>query len=377
MTGAFDTFPSPALRFGAGRLSELGTLAAGYGKRVLLVTDPGLKASGHVERALGYLETSGLTVEIFDAVPENPTTADAGACAEAVSQFGAEVLVALGGGSAIDTAKGVNILHESLYRPLIAIPTTAGTGSEVQRHAVLGDPETHVKKAYGHPAGVPKIALLDPELTLTCPPRVTACTGIDALSHAIESWVTKTRNALSGLCAHTAFVRIEANLNKVFADPADLDARGELLLGAALAGLAIENSMLGAAHAAANPLTARFGTVHGEAVGRMLPHVIRFNAELPEIDAMYDQLYGSSERLARRVEELLEAGGLADPFPHALDGETLGILSEEAAAQRTASFNPRPIRAEDFRRLYSHLPARFAHLPAPESATLFGKRRGW
>lgn len=360
MTGAFDTFPSPTLLFGAGRLSEIGTLTASYGKRVLLVTDPGLRASGHVERAQGFLESSGLDVFVFDRVPENPTTADALNCARFADGFGAEVLVALGGGSAIDTAKGVNLLALMPYSPLmplIAVPTTAGTGSEVQRHAVLGDPETHVKRAYGHPAGTPKVALLDPELTLTCPPRVTACTGIDALSHAVESFVTTARSPLSSLYARDAFARIESNLETVFQNPADLEARGELLLGAALAGLAIENSMLGAAHAAANPLTARFDTAHGEAVGRMLPHVVRFNAQLPEIDALYAELYGSGERLAARLEALLHAGGLADPFPHALDDETLGILSEEAAAQRTASFNPRPIRAEDFRQIYGHLPS--------------------
>src|SRR5207244_6805633 len=191
-----------------------------------------------------------------------------------------------------DTAKGANFLltnggemkdywgvgkatREML--PLIAIPTTAGTGSECQSFALISDEQTHQKMACGDPKAAAKVAILDPLLTISQPPSVTSCTGIDALAHAVETAVTKKRTPLSALYSHEAFRLCMGGLERVLRDPQDIEARAMMQLGAAFAGTAIENSMLGAAHAAANPLTARYGVVHGQAVGLMLPAIVAFN----------------------------------------------------------------------------------------------------
>ena len=195
---------------------------------------------------------------------------------------------------------------------------------------------------------------------------MTACTGLDALVHAVETMVTTRRNAVSQLFAREAFALVQANLPLVFANPGDLAARGALQQGAAFAGLAIENSMLGAAHACANPLTARFGMVHGQAVATMLPSVLRHNAEDPATAALYAELSvhaglaragdgaAAVQALARRIDELIAIAGL--PRRLADSGVTEGdiaALAADAAGQWTGRFNPRPVGEAEFRSLYA------------------------
>jgi alcohol dehydrogenase len=250
--------------------------------------------------------------------------------------------------------------------PFVAIPTTAGTGSECQSFAVISQAKTHVKMACGDAKAAAAIAVLDPELTLSQPDAVTASSGIDALSHAVESAVTTKRNPLSQLFSYASFRLCVQGLTRVFGQPDDLQGRGQMLLGAAWAGYAIENSMLGAAHAAANPLTAHFGVIHGRAVGLMLPAVVRYNCQDPEASAIYQELAltaglvtdrrnpaAAADALAEHLESYLEQGQL----PRSL--AALGIrdadlvrLAEEAAGQWTAQFNPRRVAVDDFRRLY-------------------------
>jgi alcohol dehydrogenase len=207
--------------------------------------------------------------------------------------------------------------------PLIAVPTTAGTGSECQSFALIADVKTHAKMACGDPKAAPAISILDPTLTLTQPRHVTADTGIDALAHALETAVTTKRNEFSIVYSREAFKLIIANLPRVLNDPSDIEARGHMQLGAAFAGLAIESSMLGAAHSAANPLTAHFDVIHGRAVGLMLPHVIRFNRVDPASARAYEDLaraarladngHGATaaiESLLERVESLLNEAGI-------------------------------------------------------------------
>src|SRR5919201_64522 len=164
--------------------------------------------------------------------------------------------------------------------PSIGIPTTAGTGSEAQSFALIADEQTHMKMACGDRKAAFHIAILDPEVTVSQPAKVTALTGIDAVSHALESYVTTKRNPVSQIFAREAWKLLEVNLEKVLTNPQDLEARGAMQMGAFLAGTAIENSMLGVCHACANPLTAHYGITHGLAIGIMLPHVIRFNARV-------------------------------------------------------------------------------------------------
>ena len=378
----FEHQPRTTLVFGVHSVDRTGELARAMGaKKVLLVTDPGIAAAGHAARVQRALQAAGLTVTCFDQVRENPSTQCVEACAAAARAAVVDTIVGLGGGSSMDTAKGGNFLLTNGGRmqdywgsgkaakpmlPLIAIPTTAGTGSECQSFALITDERTHQKMACGDPKAAARIAILDPGLTVSQPARVTAFTGIDAISHAVETAVTKNRNALSIMYSHEAFRLAITHLPRVLQHPHDLEARGHMLLGAAWAGIAIENSMLGAAHAAANPLTAHFGRIHGQAVGMMLPAVVRFNAAEPAAKRAYAELASAPEiacvsdgpdravaALVARLEWLLNAAG----FPRSLGD--LGVppsaipdLAREAAQQWTAAFNPRALSALDFEKLY-------------------------
>jgi alcohol dehydrogenase len=243
--------------------------------------------------------------------------------------------------------------------PLVAIPTTAGTGSEMQCAALIADEQTHQKMACLDPKAAARAALLDPELTLSQPDRVTACTGLDAIAHAVETSVTRSRNAISQLYAREAFRLAAQAFPQVLRQPEDLNARGAMLLAAAFAGTAIENSMLGAAHAAANPLTAHFDLTHGHAVALMLPHVVRFNAAdtaAREAYAELSRLAGAgdgAETLAQTLEHWRATAGLACLAMACPQAEgALDMLAAEAARQWTAQFNPRPLTVDDFAALY-------------------------
>jgi alcohol dehydrogenase len=364
--------------FGVGSLHRLGELTRELGgNRVLLVTDPGLEQAGHPQRAESSLREAGLEAFVFDQVEENPTTRHVNLGTDFAQKHDLDFLVAVGGGSAMDCAKGINFLltnggKMADYKgyglateqmlPSISIPTTAGTGSESQSYALIADDETHMKMACGDRKVAFRVAILDPEVTVSQPPKVTALTGIDALSHAVESFVTTKRNLLSQSFAHAAWRLLESNLETVLRNPSDLEARGAMQLGANFAGTAIENSMLGACHACANPLTAHYGLTHGIAIGVMLPHVIRFNTAA--VGDLYGELAAEAglldgdpsvagEALARRITELMQIGGL--PTCLSACGISSGIfpvLAEEASEQWTGRFNPRPLSQADLRTLY-------------------------
>lgn len=372
----FDFAPRTRLVFGAGCLSQLGELARELGfSRTLLAADAGLRRAGYVDQAVVLLERAGVEVVTFHAFDENPDSLMIEAGAGVARAAGVDSLIGLGGGSSLDCAKGIGFLLANggamrdfrgygkarhALPPMIGVPTTAGTGSEAQSYALISDPETHEKMACGAPSAAFRVALLDPELTLSQPRAVTATAGYDAISHAVESYVTTQRNPLSEVFAREAWRLLDAHYERVLERPDDLEARGAMLLGAHFAGVAIENSMLGATHACANPLTARYGAAHGVAIGLLLPHVVRWNA--PAAALRYGELLASSVRrtgaepaaaLAQRLEALAVAGGL----PRGL--RAIGVprsdiepLAEEAAQQWTGRFNPRPFDAAAARELY-------------------------
>ncbi len=366
---------------GAGSVDRLGELASARGAaRVLLVTDPGVVRAGHADRAQRSLEAAGIEVARFDGVLENPTTVTVDSCLEAARAFEPDHFVPVGGGSSLDTAKGADFLYTNGGRmedywgvgkagqpllPIIAVPTTAGTGSETQSFALIAREEDHQKMACGDPQLAPRYALLDPELTLSLPPLVTACTGLDAIGHAVESMVTRSHNSDSERYALESFRLAEGAFERVLATPADLEARGDMLLAASWAGVAIEHSMLGAAHALGNPLTARCGLVHGHAVAIVLPTVVRFNAGDPAAAEGYLDLArlaglcpagagrdAGVEALACRIEELLELAKAPSLEASGVEVGALAGLAEEASRQWTAGFNPRPVEAKDLEELY-------------------------
>ena len=378
----FDYQPRTRLLFGPGTVDSVGTLAKELrGHRVLVVTDPGIMSAGHAAHVQRSLVAAGLDVVIYGEVRENPTTKDVDHCLQVARASAIDLIVGLGGGSSMDSAKGCNFLltnggemkdywgvgkAKKPMLPLIAIPTTAGTGSECQSAALIADEHTHQKMACLDPKALPRIAILDPALTVSQPARVTACTGIDAIAHAVETAVTKRRNPLSVMYSHEAFKLCVAGFTQVLSNPSDLEARGRMLLGAAFAGTAIENSMLGAAHAAANPLTAHYDIVHGQAVGMMLPHVVRFNAEdsatrqayaelasAPEIACVSDGLEAACHALVAHLESLLDRAGLRRSLAECgVKKAMIPKLANEAATQWTATFNPRPLTPGHFEQLY-------------------------
>jgi alcohol dehydrogenase len=380
---SFDYQPRTRIVFGVKSVERVGELAKSLAaRRVLLVTDAGIVSAGHAGRVRRSLEEQSITVTCFQEVEENPGTRCIDKCVGVARRFAIDTIIGLGGGSSMDTAKGCNFIltnggqmkdYWGLGKaklpmlPLIAIPTTGGTGSECQSFALITDEETHQKMACGDPKAAARIAILDPALTLSQPRRVTACSGIDAIAHALETSVAKTRNPLSLIFSRSAFRLTMAGFPRVLEAPDDVDARSQMLLGAACGGTAIENSMLGAAHSAANPLTAHFGITHGQAVGMMLPHVVRFNALDPFAARAYAEfgcLAGIGvpaeapdvivERMAERLEAMLEAADLPRSLANCgVQEEDIPRLATEAASQWTAQFNPRTAVAADFETLYA------------------------
>ena len=380
---SFDFQPVTRVIFGAGSFRQLGSRAAEFGSSsVLLVTDPGLKAAGHAETAVSVLKEAGLSVAVFDEVSPNPTTDDVDRCVAFARHHQIDLIIGLGGGSSMDCAKGANFLltnggRMQDYRgvgkatqpmlPMIAVPTTSGTGSEAQSFAVIADPVTHMKMACGDRKAACRMAILDPELTITMPRSVTAATGIDAMTHAIESYVTKKRNPISQMFARNAWELLSKAFPLIMQDPTDVEARGNMLLGAHLAGAAIENSMLGSTHAMANPVSAHFETVHGIAVGVMLPHVIRWNSA--EVAGLYknlavacgwagpsDSAELAAEALAAGFGKLLQLANMPLTLSHAVESDIsdqlIATLAEEAAQQWTGTFNPRTMDVAAFAEVY-------------------------
>ena len=379
----FDNQSQTRMVFGEDTIDRLGELAAELGvARALVVSDEGVIAAGHTQHGIDSLQDSGIETCLFDGTKENPTTVEVEAGLQVARDFEPDFIVGLGGGSSMDCAKGVNFLFScggkmqdywgvgkatSDMLPMIAVPTTSGTGSEMQSFALISDAETHAKMACGDKRAACRIAILDPKLTLTQPANVTALTGIDAISHALETHVTTKRNSISLCYSREAWRLLSDAFPRVLSNPQDLVARSAMQLGASFAGMAIESSMLGASHALANPLTATYGIAHGQAVGMVLPHVIRFNGE--QCGQWYDELYQvqpgngktsnqeeAIEKLSQFVTDVLEQAGLQNRLSDCgVEHEKLDELAEAASKQWTGLFNPRKIDRDSLRELYERV----------------------
>lgn len=369
------------LEAGPGAVERLGELIEDRGaRRVLLVSDEGIASAGHVDRVRGLLERSADRVEVFAEVGENPTEAEVERGAEVARSFEPQLIVALGGGSPMDCAKGINFIStnggrmedywgfakaEQPMLPSIGIPCTTGTGSEAQSFALISRDRDHVKMACGDEKARFGAVILDPDFAVTQPADVLALTALDAVSHAIEASVTRTRNPLSRLYARGAWELLAVRLEEVTGAEGRQAPAGawlDMLVGSHLAGLAIETSMLGAAHALANPLTARTGLAHGAAVAMVLPTVIRWNSESDEefyrdlaraVRVSAGDVRPAGEVLASWVEDACDRLGLPAIWDRiALPWAEVGDLAAEAAAQWTATHNPRPVQAVDAETLY-------------------------
>ena len=373
---------SKSIRFGSGIVNQLGEIVAGeIGGRVMLVTDPGMVATGLVERALDALNNAGVTVELFSDVEADPPEHVILAAAAKAREAAVDGVVGFGGGSSLDVAKLVALLapgKEALAEvygvgnakgprlPLILVPTTAGTGSEVTPISIVTT-GTNEKMGVVSPVILPDIALLDPELTYGLPPHITAATGIDAMVHAIEAYASASpnNNPVSRMLALQALQLMGSSVLRAVRDGGDREARGNMLLGSMLAGQAFANSPVAAVHALAYPLGGHFHIPHGLSNALVLPHVLRFNivttpqpyAELaphafPELAELEGQPRAAAfcDRLARLSEE---CGLQPNLRAMNLSKEMLPRLASDAMNQtRLLVNNPRPVTEKDALAIY-------------------------
>lgn len=370
---SFDSMISQRVIFGDNCIEKLVDVITALGcNRVLIVTDPGIEKAGILTRVYSVLNSGKITCFVFSGVVSNPTTQEVEDTVQfAKSKAPIDLIIGLGGGSSMDCAKGANFIltnggkmedywgtnkaNEPML-PSIGIPTTTGTGSEAQSYAIIAQKETHIKMACGDKKAQFHTVLLDPVLTDTLPRTVAANTGIDAIAHSIESFVSTRSNPMSQMYSLHAWKMLDSNFEMAL-NANNRDARGKMLYGAYLAGMAIENSMLGAAHACANPLTSRYGIPHGIAVGIMLPYVIRFNNTVA--GQSFHELH-PDEDLADRIDVLKQVGDLPNTLHdcfvlHPVKSTDLTMLAEDASKQWTAQFNPRTLGIEDFKRLYEQV----------------------
>lgn len=363
--GALRIPPRPEMVFGAGAADGLAELVRAVGETAaFVVSDRGLEAAGLVASVVAGLERAGVRAGVFCDVAPNPSVAAVGAGAQALRAFGPSAIVALGGGSPIDAAKAIGLQAGAPgpCPPILAVPTTAGTGTETNAFGVIDDPEAGRKRYVGGPSALPRYAVLDPELTLTVPPGVTAACGIDVLAHAVESAQARTGNAYAAALAGEAARIVLAELPGVVRDPGGLAGRAGMLLAAHLAGLAFATTGLGTAHAIGHTLSARHGTPHGVALAAVLAPVAALNAvERPLATARLATAAGVTGGLPEAVAELQAAVGLRPSLTDlGVQADELAALADAALADEVVLNAPRiPARAELLELLAAaHAPSR-------------------
>jgi alcohol dehydrogenase len=350
--------------FGVGAIARLGGLARTRGfTRTLVVADHGMVAAGYVAEAERRLRSEGIEVFGFHEFAENPTSGHVEAGRQFAAGLQIDSIVGLGGGSSMDCAKGINFVLTNGGRmqdylgygkatkpmlPMIGIPTTTGTGSEGQSYALISDAETHVKMACGAPGAAFTGVLLDPHLVISQPRGVLAAAGYDAVSHAVETLVTTEGNFYSQAFSREAWRLLSRNFERLLERGDDLEAASAMQVGAHFAGVAIEHSMLGATHACANPVTARYGTTHGVAIAVLLAHVVRWNSAW--LARRYCELHSD---LPARLDELAAAAGLPRRLRDVgVEESALPLMAQDASKQWTGRFNPRPFDAASALEIY-------------------------
>lgn len=297
----------PTAHFGAGAVKKVGELAKAEGaKKALIITDSFIAQSDIRKKIEDSLKVVGIGVEVFDGVTPNPTTACVDAGSDFAAHSDADILIAVGGGSSMDTAKGVSLGARNPQRgigldyqtqfekpglPIIAIPTTAGTGSEVNAFGVITDEATHVRFYVGHSSALAKAAILDPELTLGLPPKATAATGMDAMIHAVESYLSIRNNPYSDGIALQTIEMVVKNLPTAFKEPSNLEARSNMLLASHIVGVGFSHTGLGLIHGIGHSLGGHFNVPHGVALCTVLEEVLRFN--LPSRQARMAKVAGA------------------------------------------------------------------------------------
>ncbi|MGH7046776.1 MAG: iron-containing alcohol dehydrogenase [Stellaceae bacterium] len=378
------TITSPrAMAIGGGALTELPGGLKRFGlSRPLIVTDPYIRDCGMLERMTSLLESSGLESEVFADTVADPTTAVVEAGVQRLLAGRFDSLLALGGGSSIDTAKGMSVLAANGGKmrdykvpndipksglPLVAIPTTAGTGSEVTRFTVISDSETDEKMLIAGLACCPLLAIVDYELTLSMPLRLTADTGLDSLTHAIEAYVSRRASRYTDGLAKNAMGLIARNIRAACADPRNRAAREAMMLGATTAGMAFSNSSVALVHGMSRPIGAFFHVPHGLSNAMLLPEITAFSvpaaqdryADCARAMGVAEESEGNQAAVARLLDELRRLNhDLQVPSPRAygVDAaryeELLPVMSRQALASGSPANNPRVPTSDEIVELY-------------------------
>jgi len=367
---------------GEGCLSTLAAHAAQYGHQALLVCGTrSLQSAGRLDQAVAALRAADITVTVYNAVSGEPTLDIVRQGIELARTDGTQVVIGIGGGSAMDTAKAIaglatHPLPVHAYfdgeqevggggLPWIGVPTTAGTGAEVTKNAVLSSPQRNLKSSLRHDAWFARVVLVDPELTFTAPPDITAATGSDALTQAIESYTSTGAMEITDALAEAAIVRIGRALEIVYHNGQDRGARADMMYGSMLAGCAMSNARLGGVHGIAHPLGARHHIPHGVVCGLLLPHVMAYNAayaapKYARIAAMLgvdtdgmDQ-DTAAECAVARVREILSAVGIPQHLSaYGVGVEDLAAVAQDSLPQGSLKSNPRPLSAQDVEAILS------------------------
>lgn len=380
MTGELTSWSFPTrIVFGTGAALQLAVeLDVLRANRVLLVSDPGIVASGLLNPMRTALEEAGVGFSIFDGVTGNPLEADIEAGQVAYAAFKAQAVVAVGGGSAMDAAKVIALrvnhrrpladyddaiggdgLVTGEVPPIVAIPTTAGTGSEVGRSGVVTLEATGRKTVIFSPKLLPRVALLDPQLSRSLPPHLTAATGYDALTHCIEAYLSQGDHPMCDAIALEGMVLASGALRRAVHAPKDLVARGSMLKAAMMGAVAFQKG-LGACHSLAHPLSSVCGLHHGLANALCLPAVVRFNGQLPRCAERYARvarILGASgagveacaDALTALREDIGIVGGLAGA---GVKQEQLAHLADEAFVDSCHALNPRACTRDELLALY-------------------------
>jgi alcohol dehydrogenase class IV len=372
-------FLIPELIFGIGTLAEVGSAVRRVGgRRPMLVSDPGVLAAGWVDRAIPYLADVRVQWSLWHDLTPNPKDFEVQAAFERYLESGCDALLAIGGGSCIDMAKAVAILsgngghildYEGIDRatrpipPMVMVPTTGGSGSDVSQFCVVTDTQRRFKVTIGGRAIVPEISVTDPELLTTMSAELTAHTGMDALSHAIESCVSEACDFLSEGHAVAAIRGIAEHLPVAVQDPHDLVAREGMARASLQAGLAFSNALLGATHAIAHQIGGALDLPHGLLNAILLPHVLRYNAETHAeryvavagaLGVATDQIDASTaaERAVEYVEELSRSLGIPAGLRElGVDPADFDRFAVDALRDAYIATNPRPVSEEDVHRI--------------------------
>jgi alcohol dehydrogenase len=358
----------PTAHFGAGAVKKVGELAKAEGaKKALIITDSFIAQSDIRKKIEESLSKAGIAVEVFDGVTPNPTTACVDAGSDFAAKSDADILIAVGGGSSMDTAKGVSLGAKNPQRgigldyqtqfekpglPIIAIPTTAGTGSEVNAFGVITDEATHVRFYVGHSSALAIAAILDPELTLGLPPKATAATGMDAMIHAVESYLSIRSNPYSDGIALQTIELVMKNLLTAYQDGSNLEARANMLLASHIVGVGFSHTGLGLVHGIGHSLGGHFNVPHGVALCTVLDQVLRFNlpvrqarlAKIAQALGVADTAKSEAENADKAIKTLVDlakAVGLGTRLSdHGITEADLPLLAKTAVEDAVTLNNP-------------------------------------